>query len=133
MGEFGQEGPVEFFGEIVAALVGGVDATFDAGENGVGCAGCASFILDVPELKVCVMLAGDQRKPVGWCIGRGRLGNGLLSRVRVNVPLAGDAIVELDDLGRGENDGPDLFRYWVEKINGVADASGRGCGMLVLW
>jgi hypothetical protein len=63
----------------------------------------------VPELKVGVMLRSDEGEPGGWDIRRGRLGKGQLSRVRVNVPVACEAIVEFDDLGRGENDEPDLF------------------------
>ena len=68
-----------------------------------------------------MMLTGDEGKPVGPDIGRGGLGNGLLSsgqgskgRIlmdRLNVTLACETIMELDDLGRGENDEPDLFWY----------------------
>ena len=82
-----------------------------------GCAGGASFVLNVPELKVGVMLSGHEGEPVGSDFGRGGLDNGQLSRGRVNVPLASEAIVEFDDLGRRDNDEPDLLRYWVEKIN----------------
>jgi hypothetical protein len=58
--EFGKESAVELFSQVVAALIGGVDAPFDVGEHGIGCAGGAGFILDVPELIVGAMLAGDE-------------------------------------------------------------------------
>ncbi len=59
-------GAVELLGEVVAALVGFVDAALDAGELGVVGFGSAGFIFGVPELEVCEVLAGDEgEKGVG--------------------------------------------------------------------
>ena len=55
-----QQGAVQFFGQVVAALVGPVDAPLHRGQFGVGDAGGAGFVLNVPELEVGAMLAGDR-------------------------------------------------------------------------
>ncbi len=55
---------VQFFGQIVAQLVGGVNAAFYLGQVGIRCAGRAGFILDMPEIEVGAMLAGNAIEPV---------------------------------------------------------------------
>lgn len=54
-----EEVTVKLFSEIVAELIGAVDAAFDGGELGVRSAGRAGFVLDVPEVEVGAVLAGD--------------------------------------------------------------------------
>ena len=46
--KFGEQGAVELFGEVVAALIGGIDATLDAGKDRIRSAGGAGFIFYVP-------------------------------------------------------------------------------------
>ncbi len=58
-----EQGAVEFFGEVVAELVGAVDAALYVGELRIGGAGCAGFVFDVPEVEVGVVLAGDAAEP----------------------------------------------------------------------
>ena len=58
-----EECAIQLFGEVVAQLVGAVDAAFDVGELGVGGAGGAGFVFDVPEVEVGAMLAGDEGEP----------------------------------------------------------------------
>jgi hypothetical protein len=62
--EGGEKDLVELFGEVVAALVGGVDAALGGGENGIGGAGGAGIVFDVPEIEVGAMLGGDEGEPV---------------------------------------------------------------------
>ena len=57
--EPGEERAVQFLGQVVAALVGAVDAALYLGEFGVGCAGSAGFVFDVPKVEVGAVLAGD--------------------------------------------------------------------------
>jgi hypothetical protein len=96
--EFGKQGPVELFGEVVAPLVGGVDATLDSGEDRIGSAGGAGLIFNVPEFKVGAVLRGDEGEPVAGGFGESRF----------DMPLACESIVEFDDLGCGENGDPNL-------------------------
>jgi len=105
--EFGKEGAVELFGKVVTALICGVDATLDSGEGCIGSAGGARFVFDVPELKVGAMLGSDEGEPAE--LRQWRLGGVGLNKSGVKVPFVGEAIVEFDDLGCGENDEPDLF------------------------
>lgn len=83
-----KEDAVELFGVVIAELVGAVDATLDGGDFGVGCAGSASLVLDVPEVEVGAMLAGDG-------VEEGvRGGRGLF---RIEVPEGGEAVMEVGD------------------------------------
>ena len=88
---------VELFGEVVAALVGFVDAALDAGELGVGGIGAAGFVFGVPELEVGEVLAGDES------------GEGLPGQVPAFhgflVPSGGELIVERGDGVGGEHVG----------------------------
>lgn len=102
-------------------MIGGVDATLYGCEDCVGSAGGAGFILDVPELIVGVMLGGDEGEPVAGRLRDGWSGKVGIDESRGQVPLAGEAIVEFDDLGRGKNDGLDLFG-----IAGIHGAVARG-------
>ncbi len=77
---------VELLGQVVAALVGWVDAALDLGELGVGGSGRAGFVFDVPEIEVGAMLAGNLNEPV-VCLASLRLR-------RVSMPVAGEAIVQ---------------------------------------
>lgn len=87
-GERVKEGAVELLGEVIAELVVGVNAALDAGQLGVRCAGRAGFVLDVPEVKVGAMLAGDGLEK--WVVSRrGRAGLG--------VPEGGEAVLKLGD------------------------------------
>ena len=62
-----EQGAVELFGQVVAPLVGPVDAALDIGELSVGGAGRAGFIFNVPEIEVGAMLASDTVEPiVSW-------------------------------------------------------------------
>jgi hypothetical protein len=61
--ELGKEDAVELFSEIVAALIGGVDATLYIGEDRVGGAGGAGFVFDVPEPEVGAVLGSDEGEP----------------------------------------------------------------------
>ena len=58
-----EQGAVERLGEVVAQLVGSVDAAFYVGELRVCRAGGAGFVFDVPEIEVGAMLAGDEGEP----------------------------------------------------------------------
>lgn len=64
-------GAVKLLGEVVAALVGFVDAALDAGELGVVGFGAAGLVFGVPELEIGEMLAGDEGEK---CVGRGTPG-----------------------------------------------------------
>ena len=108
--EIGEEGAVELFGKVVSALVGGVDAALDAGEDGIGSAGGAGFVFDVPEIEVGAVVGGNHASPDAQCCCEGRVEKKGIWRVGVDVPLAGEAVVEFDDLGRGENRKPHLHR-----------------------
>jgi hypothetical protein len=55
----------------------------------------------VPKLEVGVMLGGDKGEPIAGCDGEGRVEQGWICRGWVDMTLAGEAIVEFDDLGRG--------------------------------
>jgi len=124
--EMGEEGAVELLGEVVAALIGGVHAALDGGEDRIGGAGGAGFVFDVPELEVGAMLGGNEGGPVARKVGKGWGVNR-----RDEVPSAGEAVVEFDDLGRGEDGGPDLFgSKCIETECGVISAKRRitaGC------
>ena len=62
-----ERGAVELLGEVVAALVGFVDAALDAGELGVVGFGAAGLVFGVPKLEIGEMLTGDEgEKCVGW-------------------------------------------------------------------
>ena len=85
-----EQGSVEFFGEVVAELVGAVDAALYVGELRVSGAGCAGFVFDVPEVEVGVVLAGDAAEP-------GVSRTGILSGSRQGMPGSGCFIVEFYD------------------------------------
>ena len=53
----------QVLGEIVAALIGGVDAAFNGGNFSVSCAGGAGFVLDVPEVEVGAVLEFNCLEP----------------------------------------------------------------------
>ena len=55
------------FGEVVAQLVGCVDAALHAGEFGISCAGGAGLVFDVPEVEVGAVLAGHAGQPSESC------------------------------------------------------------------
>ncbi len=63
--ERGKQRAVKFLGQVVAELVGAVDAALYFGQFRVGCAGSAGFVFNVPEVEVGAVLAGDQVEPVG--------------------------------------------------------------------
>ena len=52
-----EQSAVEFFGKVVAKLVGAVNAAFYVGELRVGGAGRAGLVFDVPEVEVGAVLA----------------------------------------------------------------------------
>ena len=58
-----QQRAVQLFGQVVAQLVGAVDAALHIGQFGVGGAGRAGLVLDVPEVEVGAVLAGDPAEP----------------------------------------------------------------------
>ena len=77
----GKQRAVQFLGQVVAALVGRVHAALYRGQFGVGRAGSAGLVFDVPEVEVGAMLAGDPIEPITFRFlagmrARGRGDNG---------------------------------------------------------
>jgi hypothetical protein len=94
-----EEGGVERFGQVVTALVGVVDAVLYSSKLGIGNAGVAGFVFNVPELEIGAMLAGDGAEPA---VCRGITG---FTRVMVFlVPCAGSLVLQFDNCGSGEHD-----------------------------
>ena len=58
------------------------------------------------------MLTSDEGEPGNLGSGRRRLVKGRFGDDRFGVTLAGEAIVEFDDLGCGQNNEPDLLGLW---------------------
>ena len=63
-GEPLQQRAVQILGKIVAQLVGAVDAPLDVRQLGIGGSRRARFVLDVPQVEVGAMLAGNAIQPV---------------------------------------------------------------------
>lgn len=59
-----EQGLVELLHEIVAKLVGAIDATFDVSEQRVRNPRGASLVFDVPQIEVGAMMAGDTGDPL---------------------------------------------------------------------
>ena len=55
----------ELLCEVVAELIGLVDPALDCGQRSVGNLGGAGLVLNVPEIEVGPMLAGDGNEPAG--------------------------------------------------------------------
>ena len=71
----GQEHAVEFFDEIVAALVEGIDGALDVGDVGFGGEGIAGLVFFVPKVEVGAVLGFDDlEKDLGGGGGRGVIG-----------------------------------------------------------
>ncbi len=86
--EIGEDPEVNFFYEIVAALVEAVDGALDAGYVGVGGLGVTGFVLFVPEVEVFAVLGGDEGEE--FVCGSGLMGRGV-------VPGDGEGLVEAGD------------------------------------
>src|ERR1700722_7027127 len=86
LGKAFEEGAIEVFDCVIAALVGGVDAPLYFGQLRVARAGSARLIFNVPELEVGAMLAGNA---VHECMA-----DHIGVRTVVLVPQRHEAIVE---------------------------------------
>ena len=86
-----QQRAVELFCQIVTKLIRTVHAALYFGQFGVGCAWCARFVLDVPQVEVGAMLASDRSEPFAsvWSAAIG-----------IRVPEPGESIVKLSDFFR---------------------------------
>lgn len=82
------EGAVELFGEVIANLVGAVNAALDVSELGIAGAWRASFVFRVPKLEVSTMLAAHKREEL--------IGLGIRFFFRV-VPALSELVVEAYD------------------------------------
>lgn len=83
-----EQSAIQGFGEVIAELIGRVDAALDGGNFRVRSAGCAGFVLDVPEVEVGAVLAGDGFKE--WVGLTGGSAGGL-------VPESGETVLESGD------------------------------------
>ena len=97
--EPGEQLDVELFGEIIAELIGGVNAALNGSELRVGDAGGAGFVFDVPEIEVGSVVLGNGLEPGGQAVG-------WIFSVwigRLLMPGAGLLVVQVDDGGGGEH------------------------------
>ena len=65
--EPGQQRAIQVLGKVIALLIGGIYATLDSGQFGVGCARGSRFIFNVPQMKVGKVLGGHGGQPYAIC------------------------------------------------------------------
>ena len=85
-----EKSAVEFFGQVVALLVSAVDAPFNVGYLRVGGAGSTGLVLNMPEVEIGAVLAGDKGEP--------RVGQGLV-QILGEVPVLCRTVMKASDCG----------------------------------